>query len=251
MATEETTENTLPSCRCCGGDLGLEHELLPAGTFHTCRRCGSLQQLRTSIPDDRYNDEYLPDVDLEQHWIWSRRYLEWATEELAPGRALEIAPGHCCLLKLLADAGWKVHGVDLCPRSVEWAEKWGLPPGTVELTDFFQWQPPIRWGVPLAERDEAPVTQEYDLVVATHFLEHFSDPRDVIADLAQHVAPGGRLFVHTPNPFMFTGAGWVHVHDVHLTMPSPPALMGMLPVGFARLEAGQFSDDQWMLMERQ
>ena len=45
----------------------------------------------------------------------------------------------------------------------------------------------------------------FDLVVMNQVIEHLEEPREVVAELARALAPGGCLLVATPN---FGGVGW-------------------------------------------
>jgi 2-polyprenyl-6-hydroxyphenyl methylase/3-demethylubiquinone-9 3-methyltransferase len=56
--------------------------------------------------------------------------------------------------------------------------------------------------------DEIKPSEEFATVAALAIIEHISNPADWLGDVAQHLAPGGRIVLTTPH------ARWEHLHAV-------------------------------------
>jgi SAM-dependent methyltransferase len=118
--------------------------------------------------------------------VWSaepNRFLVAEVEELAPGRALDIACGEGRNAVWLAARGWEVAGVDFSPVAIEkarrLAEQHGVDVGW-EVADITSWQPP---------------DGSFDLVIV--FYLHL--PPDSMGAVLRHaqdaLAPGGTLLI--------------------------------------------------------
>jgi SAM-dependent methyltransferase len=108
------------------------------------------------------------------------RYLDAAPFRGA-GRALDVGCGNGNHLRRLAALGFRARGLDVSPRAVALCRAAGLDvdEGTLE--------------------DARLPAASFDLVVASHVLEHLRDPRAFLAEAARVLAPGGVLVVKTPN----------------------------------------------------
>ena len=116
--------------------------------------------------------------------LWARkpnRFLVAETEELAPGRALDLACGEGQNAIWLAQRGWHVTGVDFSEVAIEKARARGAEAGVeVELlcADL---------------REYEPESGAYDLVVIL-YLHVFAPERALILErAAAALAPGGTL----------------------------------------------------------
>lgn len=99
------------------------------------------------------------------------------------GRLLDVGCGLGFFLARAQERGWNVHGVDTSPAWVEHANA-RLGAHRVEL----------------ATVDEAGVTPgSFALVTAWDVIEHVFEPVPFLARLRALLAPGGRLFIRTPN----------------------------------------------------
>jgi len=100
-----------------------------------------------------------------------------------PGTALEIGPGSGHELGLLRASGWEAEGVEWDPEAAEVARR--------------------RSGCPVREGsffDVVGTDERFDLIYMSHVLEHLPDPREALRFLGEHLSPGGRAVVITPNP---------------------------------------------------
>jgi SAM-dependent methyltransferase len=120
--------------------------------------------------------------------FWQRAYFEDLWEymgaEAATARCLEIGSGRATTSMYLASRGCRVTLVDLAPRAFELAKanfaREGLPEPACLFTDA------RATGLPAAS---------FDAVYSIGLLEHFEDPRPVLAEALRLLAPGGRLFM--------------------------------------------------------
>jgi 2-polyprenyl-3-methyl-5-hydroxy-6-metoxy-1,4-benzoquinol methylase len=151
----------------------------------------------------------------------SRRLRERAfyglMDELIPTkpgatRALEVGCGAGKLLKILAQAGWQVEGVEWDERAAEIARRTtGLQ---VTVGDF---------------QNTALSLATYDLVVLHHVLEHLPDTLGCLRKIAEILAPGGRAVLIYPN-LESLGArifreDWLHWDPPrHVVLPAAKAI---------------------------
>ena len=142
-----------------------------------------------------------------------------------PGRALDVGCAAGFFLKVLADEGWSVAGVESSPAIAGHAsEVYGLPP--VHVGD-------------LASAPFPPGS--FDLVTMWDLVEHVPDPVALLERAAELLAPEGRLVIETQNvesPFSrLMGPRWQHYkHLEHLYHFGPATLDALLArTGFERL----------------
>jgi SAM-dependent methyltransferase len=103
-----------------------------------------------------------------------------------PGTLLDVGCGHGTFLAAMAKRGWKVMGVDFDPAAIEAARSvHGLDVhvGTVDT---------------IVERGAT-----FDVVTASHVIEHVPDPVKFLAQCRQLLRPGGRVVLKTPNAESF------------------------------------------------
>ena len=106
-----------------------------------------------------------------------------------PGRLLDVGTGIGELLKLAGETGWDAVGVDVDPAAVAHARARGLDARLGELTTL---------------RLSAA---SFDLVTLWNALDFVPDPLELLRECCRVLAPGGRVFVRTPNaPFQREGA---------------------------------------------
>lgn len=99
----------------------------------------------------------------------------------APGALLDVGCGHGGFLSTMAKRGWTVTGVDFDPAAVEAAREHCLDVhvGTVDTM--------VDRGV------------SFDVVTASHVVEHVPDPMGFLAQCRLLLRPGGRVVLKTPN----------------------------------------------------
>lgn len=100
-----------------------------------------------------------------------------------PGRLLDVGCGLGYFLQRARDSGWTVRG---CDTSAAW----------VRTTND-------RIGAPVASVGELRTAiapeERFDVITAWDVIEHVHDPVSFLRDLASRLAPGGQIFLRTPN----------------------------------------------------
>jgi len=97
------------------------------------------------------------------------------------GRALDVGCGAGRYLSRLKEFGWQCEGVELTKAAVDAAREGGLSVfhGSLEEANF---------------EDES-----FDVVHASHVIEHVDDPKVFMKEIARILKPGGRCIIRTPN----------------------------------------------------
>jgi SAM-dependent methyltransferase len=95
------------------------------------------------------------------------------------GRLLDVGCGLGVLLEQALEAGWDAHG---CDTSGAWVR-----------------EARARVGADRVVHGSVPTTGHFDVVTAWDVIEHVHDPLPFLAELGRRLAPGGRLFLRTPN----------------------------------------------------
>jgi SAM-dependent methyltransferase len=175
-----------------------------------CSECGLIRlhprpkptELRTYYPGnywfapeaaaaDRLEEAYRRFV-LRDHLGFVSRALASAGES---GPVVDVGCGGGLLLRMLAERGVPVLGLDLSPRaaSVAWRRN-GVPAASASLR-----------AVPLPHNSCAAVTM-------FHVLEHLENPAEYLAAARDLLRPNGRLVVQVPNAaswqFLLFGENW-------------------------------------------
>lgn len=181
-------------CPLCGGG---DHRpiFVKAGyTFVRCRSCSLVfanPQVDQSRVVERYRGmhsaELWADVLLsERQQALDRAKFATILDELEPyrgeGRLLDVGCSIGLFLDLARGRGWNGTGIEFGRRALEHARgELGL-----DVLD-----------VPLEEAgfDDA----SFDVVAILSVLEHTTDPRALVRDIARVLRPGGALYVITPN----------------------------------------------------
>jgi SAM-dependent methyltransferase len=155
----------------------------------------------------------LPDVPAENYWY--RRHLavyEWIGARVLGRRVLDMACGEGYGSEVLSRTAGSVVGIDANPEAFEHArlryarENLRFERGMVEMH-----------GEPGA----------YDAVVFLQTIEHVQDPAAVLRHFGNLLAPGGVLYVTTPNL---------------LTLAPPGAAKSDNPWHIKEYRAGEFAD---------
>lgn len=231
------------SCALCGSSSFAPSLACGAFSFVRCRHCGLVQQNPQPAPQavaerygDRHGTDYL-EYELKNEAAFLR-LQELALSDIgfsgieerarrsagseAP-RALDVGCATGALLDLLRNRGWSVAGAELCGPSARWArENRGLDvrEATLEAAGF--------------------ADKEFDLVHASHLIEHLNDPASFVRTVRRVLKDDGAFLVSTPNIDGFQarifGASWRSAIFDHLYLFSRKTLRQLLErEGFAVL----------------
>lgn len=111
-----------------------------------------------------------------------RRVDGMFVENLPPGLLLDVGCGHGAFLARVSRQGWRAVGVDFDADAVEAAKSaYGLDVRVGGLDT-------------LTEHRE-----DFDVITASHVIEHVEDPADFLRRCRQLLRPQGRLVIRTPN----------------------------------------------------
>jgi SAM-dependent methyltransferase len=175
-----------------------------------CRRCG----LHVTTPVPAYGEigKYYP----HSYYGSGRRFMgvvEWLLDRLhsyrayqieqhqRPGKVLDVGCGRGDMLHILRQRGWDPLGTELSEDAAAYARDHRRLPVIA--------QPLEEIGLP---------SNEFDLVILWHVLEHVPSPRDTIREAARILKPGGTLLVAVPN-FGSWEARWSRDKWFHLDVP--------------------------------
>ena len=134
--------------------------------------------------------------EIEDLWGYAKRlrFVREAVNGAFPQRApnslriLDVGCGNGSQLALpLAQAGFRVRGIDTDKRSIEHARR--LAHGTVNA-EFV-----------CGRVEDLPASETFDVVLLSEVLEHMTNPRDLLAASARHMAHDGMLIVTVPNGY--------------------------------------------------
>jgi SAM-dependent methyltransferase len=187
-------------CALCGS--GSFSPALDCGAFSfvRCSRCGLVQQNPQSLLESvaaRYDEAYLRYEEANQYAYRDLELLALGDLRLEPEaaplfdrarvegrspRALDVGCATGALLAALRDSGWEPQGVEISEAQARYGEERHRLPiyaGTLESAAF----PSAR----------------FDLVHASHLIEHLNSPASFLDEAARVLAPGGLLVLTTPN----------------------------------------------------
>jgi len=111
-----------------------------------------------------------------------RESLAWIGRERRPGELLDVGPGTGIYMHLAKEAGWNVHGIDVCELGArKAADEFGLQ---VDVGDFL---------------DHPYENESFDCITMLDVLEHSLDPLRFLRRAHALLRPGGVLYVAVPN----------------------------------------------------
>lgn len=221
------------ACALCGGESFALLWDCSAFSFVACRRCGLVQQNpqpEASAVAARYDEAYLHYEEANQYAyrdleLFALRDLGFEAYtaplfEAARGagrkpRVLDVGCATGALLAALRDRGWEPQGVEISEAQARYgSERHGLPifAGSLEAAAF----PP----------------SSFDLVHASHLIEHLNDPASFLRESFRVLRPGGLLVLTTPNidglQARLLGSRWRSAIYDHLYLFSRRSLLSLL-----------------------
>ncbi|MDR1420098.1 MAG: class I SAM-dependent methyltransferase [Treponema sp.] len=236
-------ESRFIPCALCGSICFRPALACEGFSYVRCTRCGLVQmnpQPSAGAVTDRYTSAYGKDYlayelenernflrlqelalrdagfeELEREWPGraAKGPADGADGSFAP-RVLDVGCATGALLEKLRDRGWKVCGLEISP-SAEYARN------TRDLD--------VR---SLSLENSGFGDGSFDVVLASHLIEHLNDPALFVREAGRVLAPGGRLFVTTPNisglQARFSGGRWRSAIFDHLYLFSAGTLSALL-----------------------
>jgi SAM-dependent methyltransferase len=219
-------------CALCGG-LHFKPALLCEGFSYTrCVRCGLIQmnpQPSPSAVARRYQEAYGKDylsyelaneaafLRLQQLALQDAGFDALEQEmkrRLEAPEALDIGCATGALLLYLRDRGWRVTGVEISPSAEYARRERGLDVRSLPL-----------------EKNQFPPDQ-FDLILASHLIEHLNEPAAFVREVWRILRPGGCFLVTTPNITGFQarlfGSRWRSAIFDHLYLFSVRTLKALL-----------------------
>jgi SAM-dependent methyltransferase len=210
----------MPDCPRCGGPASHVFDAFDKNratsderfAYLRCDVCGVIWN--PSPPEDLeryyssdYHGAFPGKAELEAAADTERQRLRFLTQDVAPGRMVEIGPSHGVFAFAARRAGFDVTALEMdiaCCRHLE---------AVVGVT-----------AVNTADPAAVLATLEPSRAVAMwHVIEHVPEPWDLLRAVAENLEPGGVLGVATPNPHSLQarvfGARWVHLDAPrHITL---------------------------------
>lgn len=215
------------SCPVCGAERADLKWVLEGYAFSLCSDCGLLYQnpqpLETELLQ-RYDSEYF-EYEIENEEAYLKLMLlgledagffgEIENRFADGGAFLDIGCATGKLLLYMKERGWRECGVEVCEPAAEYAR-------SARSLD-------VRTGT--LEEASLP-EQSFDVIHASHLIEHLTDPRGFIRELYRLLKPGGFVFLVTPNAAGFQavlfGPRWRSAIADHMFLFSKKNLMMLL-----------------------
>jgi SAM-dependent methyltransferase len=195
-------ERRLVPCALCGGGGFKPRFACREGfSYVSCRRCGLVQMNPQPVPAaiaERYGrehgEEYLgyetanegAFLNLQKYSLEDAGFFELEKTLLhrklgKVGKILDVGCATGALLEMLTARGWKAQGVEISKPQAEYCRKRGLEVFCMPL-----------------EEGHFP-DESFDVVLASHLIEHLNRPSDFVREVYRILKKGGRFFVTTPD----------------------------------------------------
>ena len=234
FATIPKPETSRPrECILCGSERFAPLWNLEAFAFSRCSRCGLIQQNPQPDVEDvlaRYGESYL-DYEVENHEAYARlermaladlgfaeiegRLMGRRENGHPSPRFLDVGCATGALMAGLVADGWSCVGVEPCEPAARYGrEVFGLDIRSTVL-----------------EKADLP-TRSFDIVHASHLIEHLNEPARFIDVAETLIAGDGYMILTTPNAegfqARFLGAKWRSAIYDHLYLFSKADLTQLL-----------------------
>lgn len=186
LAMDSRAEKMLRvACVACGSKdrqpLGMKNEL----ELLRCRNCATLYTPYSPW----YSSEYFYEVYYPEQSLSPPAFVQTRLEEITDGfssyrkenRLLDIGCGAGNLLLAARKNGWNAQGLDVAEQATEHVRLLGFEVFHGEL-----------------QQAQFP-SQHFDVITAAEILEHLSDPRLLVQEVARILRPGGLFWTTTPH----------------------------------------------------
>lgn len=153
---------TCPSCSCIMADVAFVHDQYEANSYYTM-----------SFPDK---------TAIDREWGFRWRYvLRTVRRYASQPRILDVGAGNGYFVSLARrEFGFDADGFEISDAEADYAR-----------TTF---------GLQFIRSAAEIAPQRYDVVSSFNVLEHVTQPLELLAQIRGYLAPGGYLFLTTPNP---------------------------------------------------
>jgi 2-polyprenyl-3-methyl-5-hydroxy-6-metoxy-1,4-benzoquinol methylase len=142
-----------------------------------------MEQYVTGRFASMFHEFYLPSAEYRMATIFKERVEELIMPRVPKGRLLDVGSGSGHFLKVAADHGFEVHGVEPNPDMKVFAtEKLGLP--NIQCGTLSSVQYP---------------SDHFDIITLWDVLEHVEDPHSILVEVMRILKPGGWVFAYTEN----------------------------------------------------
>lgn len=185
LRMDPRSEKAVRACAACGSrdaqPLGIKNEL----EIVSCRQCATVYTPYSPwYSSEYYYVSYYPEASLSPPAFVQTR-LEEITAEFAPyrenNRLLDIGCGAGNLMLAARKHGWNAHGLDVSANAVNHVRSLGF--------EVFQGE---------LKNAQLP-SQHFDVITAAEILEHLSEPRVLLEEVARLLRPGGLFWTTTPH----------------------------------------------------
>ena len=167
--------------------------------------------------------------DPQVRGAWDRLLREHLPEE--PVDVLDLGCGTGSLTMLLAEAGHRVHGVDLAPAMVTAARAKIAASGTTATVE-------------VGDASDPPgLAGAYDVVLTRHVLWALPDPSAALTRWVRLLRPGGRLLLVEGR--WWTGGGLTAAETRRLLAPYGPRVQ-TVPLSDPLLWGGPVEDERYL-----
>ena len=172
-------------CVACGSagaqPLGVKNEL----EIVSCRKCATVYTPYSPW----YSSEYYYHTYYPQQSLSPPPFVQTRLEEITAGfaryrqtnRLLDIGCGAGNLLVAARKNGWNPQGLDVAPNAIDHVRELGFEVFLGEL-----------------QKAQFP-SQHFDVITAAEIIEHLSDPRSLLEEIARILRPGGLFWTTTPH----------------------------------------------------
>ena len=191
-----TEEKRLIPCALCGGSSFKPSLSCEGFSYVRCSSCGLVQMNPQPLPEEiqrRYNKDYLSyELANEEAFLnlqllalgdagFDKLERDLFSMSKKPG-VLDIGCAVGSILARLRERGWETTGVEISDPQAEYCrQKLSLDVRSLPL-----------------EENRFP-EGAFDVVLASHLMEHLNDPAGLVKEVYRILAPEGCFFVTTPN----------------------------------------------------